>query len=147
MTFQGFMHIPKAVCIIIESEGLFVGVTRPNSALWALPGGKVDPGETTLEAIVREVKEEIGLTIDPNHVVSIYESLVPGEQPYIVTAYMYTGFSPSLEELTAEVGLNVGLVGASVLMNPDYSKFTEFNTKALCLLDEYKNDHAEEWKA
>jgi 8-oxo-dGTP pyrophosphatase MutT (NUDIX family) len=151
VTFQGYQNIPRAVCIVIQSEDLYVAVTRPiaigKPRYWALPGGKVDPGETCLEAIVREVREEIGLTIDPNHVVSIYEAPVPGEQPYIVTAYVYTGFTPSLDDLTAEAGLVIGLVGASVLMNPDYSKFTDYNSRVLCLINEYQEENREEWKA
>lgn len=30
---------------------------------WALPGGKIDEGETPEEAVVREIKEETGLTV------------------------------------------------------------------------------------
>ncbi len=43
---------------------MFLGVARrhdPND--WALPGGKVDPDETELEAAVRECLEETGIEI------------------------------------------------------------------------------------
>jgi 8-oxo-dGTP diphosphatase len=37
--------------------------TMPFKGYWALPGGRVDPGETVERTIVREVKEETGLDI------------------------------------------------------------------------------------
>ncbi|MFF5262015.1 NUDIX domain-containing protein [Actinomadura viridis] len=40
-----------------------VMVERADGHGWALPGGHVDPGETALEAAVRELAEETGLTI------------------------------------------------------------------------------------
>lgn len=35
---------------------------------WELPGGGIDPGESYLEAAVREISEETGLTLDPAQV-------------------------------------------------------------------------------
>ena len=56
---------PKVtVDIIIEVDGGIVLISRKNEPLgWALPGGFVDIGETTMNAAIREAEEETGLKI------------------------------------------------------------------------------------
>lgn len=63
--FKKITDMKAAVCILVlNSEGLVLGVSRkhdPND--FGLPGGKVDPGETEEQAVIREMKEETGLDI------------------------------------------------------------------------------------
>ena len=52
---------------LVEQDGLLLLVAnrRRNGRLeWTPPGGVVDPGETTTEALGREVREETGLIVD-----------------------------------------------------------------------------------
>jgi len=37
----------------------------PGRGLWSLPGGRVEPGETDTQAVVREMREETGLDVRP----------------------------------------------------------------------------------
>lgn len=58
--------VDVAVGVILRADGTVLLGDRPEGKPWAgwweLPGGKLEPNETVLEALSRELQEELGLT-------------------------------------------------------------------------------------
>jgi 8-oxo-dGTP diphosphatase len=56
-----------AAAALVRGDGRLLLAQRPNgkpmAGLWELPGGKVEAGETPQLALVRELKEELGITV------------------------------------------------------------------------------------
>jgi ADP-ribose pyrophosphatase YjhB (NUDIX family) len=64
---------PGVSAIILTPEGILLQ-RRSDNGFWGLPGGAVEPGESVIEAVVREVREETGLEVRPGRLVGVYSS-------------------------------------------------------------------------
>lgn len=60
------------VSIAIIQDGQIVLIRREDFAVWALPAGAVDAGESLAQAAVREAREETGLTVALTRLVGVY---------------------------------------------------------------------------
>lgn len=82
-----------ADCAIWSQDQQILLVKRkkpPFQGLWALPGGKLEPGETLEEAAARELREETGLSGIPLDQFHTYSD--PNRDPrghYVSTVYVW----------------------------------------------------------
>lgn len=57
----------RVVAAVVVSEGRVLATRRPpnkqHGGLWEFPGGKVEPGESDEAALVRELQEELALSV------------------------------------------------------------------------------------
>lgn len=98
---EGDLHPDCVVVQARDDEGrlLVIREFRPilNKWIWALPAGKIDPGESLFDAAIREVKEESGLNL---------------EIPDSYNWYSHTFASPGLTDEI--VGIVQGVVSGTI---------------------------------
>jgi len=61
------MKLPTAGLIALKGDKLLLAYSN-NKKAWYLPGGKIDKNETAVEALIREIKEELSLELNPNNI-------------------------------------------------------------------------------
>jgi 8-oxo-dGTP diphosphatase len=56
-----------AACALIDADGRVLLAQRPAgksmAGLWEFPGGKVEPGERPEQSLIRELEEELGISV------------------------------------------------------------------------------------
>lgn len=112
------MKYAVSALIFDQGTGRILGVSRKdNHSDFGLPGGKVDEGENFIQALVREVKEETGLSVLE------YEMVFAGET--------HGFYCPTyLVKVTGEVNtIEKGLVKLVTWYELMEGTFGEYNTK------------------
>jgi 8-oxo-dGTP diphosphatase len=75
--------VTSVVAVIVDDDGRVLLTKRsipPFLDQWVMPGGKIDLGEPILEALKREVHEEVGLEVEVEGLIDVFEHLTPGDE-------------------------------------------------------------------
>src|SRR5256885_643183 len=64
----------------------------PLAGEWSIPGGRLETGESMREGVVREVREETGLTVEPAELLGVYDRLLRDEAARILYHYVLIDF-------------------------------------------------------
>lgn len=66
---------PAAAAILRDERGRLLLARRADNGYWNPPGGFMDLGESIAETVVREVREEVGLVVEPIRLIGVYSGL------------------------------------------------------------------------
>ena len=100
--------INSVVAVIVDQFGQVLLTKRnipPFKDMWVLPGGKIDLGEPILVALKREVHEEVGLEVEVESLIDVFEHVTPGEDNYhfVILYYLCRPLSCDIKHNEQEV--------------------------------------------
>ncbi|WP_313802313.1 NUDIX domain-containing protein [Cytobacillus sp.] len=73
--------------VILDENNRILLVLRkkkPEAGCWSLPGGKVDYMETIEDAVIREIKEELGIDIEISRLLCVTNHIIQAEDTHYV---------------------------------------------------------------
>lgn len=85
--------IPCVGAVITDSGGRLLLIRRghePGRGLWSVPGGRVEPGESDEQAVIREIREETGLGVRVGRLVGSVRRPAPGGAVFEIRDYAAT---------------------------------------------------------
>ena len=86
--------------ILTRENGEIVLILRRGvtyTGYWALPGGTVDEGETIEEALIREMKEEVGVDVEPMDILGVFSDPERDPRGRVISTVFICNYKGNLE--------------------------------------------------
>ena len=91
----------RVVAGILEKDGRVLICRRrpdqPHALKWEFPGGKIEDDETPETALIRELREELGIESEAAEEITRYEFAYPGKKPILLIFLRVPGWSGEIE--------------------------------------------------
>lgn len=109
---QGELRLAAVAIVVVKAEhdeqACFLLTLRPvrmnrHSNQYALPGGRLDEGETTEQAALRELSEELGVELGPEHIIGALDDYATRSGFRITPIVMWGGACEMLKPDPDEV--------------------------------------------
>lgn len=91
---------------VVRTDGRLLAVRRRDNGHWEPPGGILEPGETIHEGLVREVREETGLTVEADALTGVYQNMTRGVVALVFRCHLVAGNPQPTDESSAVAWLS-----------------------------------------
>src|SRR6478752_3075683 len=84
--------------VVIDEAGRVLVIQRRDNGAWEAPGGILEPGETFEEGVIREVREETGITVEVERLTGVYKNMTRDIVALVYRCRAMSGFAEISDE-------------------------------------------------
>jgi 8-oxo-dGTP diphosphatase len=93
-------HSVSVAGAVVNDDGRVLAIRRQDNGHWEPPGGVLELDETIEQGLVREIREETGLTITPERLTGVYKNMERGIVALVFRCSVANGTATATREAT-----------------------------------------------
>ncbi|WP_061006770.1 NUDIX hydrolase [Mycobacterium sp. SMC-16] len=98
------MTVIRIVAAVVTDErGRLLVVRKRGTTAFMQPGGKLEPGETPVDALVREIREELGVSVTEVRELGHHTAIAANEPGHTVDAELFFVTLDGVPQIAAEI--------------------------------------------
>ncbi|MFI7038054.1 NUDIX hydrolase [Microbispora rosea] len=105
-------HSVSVTGVVVNDAGCVLAIKRADDGRWVPPGGVLELDETPYEGVVREVYEETGVKVCPDHLIGVYKNMKLGVVTLAIRCRVVEGTAHTSDEASSVRWLTLQEVSA-----------------------------------